>query len=115
MHAVPEGAHQHSTLDLTETYAVDAAKASFKDLIDALFCRSWIAYVPSCKRKNQRQFELQEFIESMLKDRATAPVAMEIDQITTDSSELTDAVKAQVTKHTKSLQSQVSQQTNQLN
>jgi prophage DNA circulation protein len=111
---VPEGAPQHSTLDLSETYAVESAESSFKDLIDALFCRSWTAYL-SAKEKTQRQFELQEFVESQLKERATAPVAMEIDQITTNSPELADAVQAQVAKHTKSLQSQVSRLTNQLN
>jgi hypothetical protein len=113
-HPVPEGTHQYSTLDLDEIHTVDAAEESFRDLIDALFVRSWSAYLDA-KDKNQRQLELQEYVESQLKERATAPVAMDIDQITTDSPELADAVKAQVAKQIKSLQTQVSRLTNKLN
>jgi hypothetical protein len=113
-HPVPTGAHQHSTLELHETYAVDAAEVSFKELVDALFCRSWLAYIHA-KQQTQRQLELQEYVETQLKERATQPVAMEIDQITTDSPELAEAVKAQVAQHTKSLQAQVSRLTNTLN
>jgi hypothetical protein len=43
VHPVPEGIHQHSMLDLNDTYAVDAADTSFKDLLDAPFCCSWTA------------------------------------------------------------------------
>jgi hypothetical protein len=113
VHPVPEGVHQHSTLDPTEAYAVDAAEASFKDLLDAIFCRSWTAYTKE-KEETLCQLELQEFVESQLKEQATVPMAMDVDLITTGSPELADAVKAQVAKHTKSLQSQVSGLTNKL-
>jgi hypothetical protein len=114
VHPVPQGVHQHATLDLGETYAVESAEASFKDLIDALFCRSWLTYLHA-KEDILRQLELQEFVEGQLKEQATAPVAMEVDLITTDSPELAEAVKAQVAQSTKSLQAQVSRLTNKLN
>jgi hypothetical protein len=101
-------------LDPTKAYAADAAEASFKDLLHAIFCRSWTTYTKA-KEETLCQLELQEFDESQLKEQATAPVAMDVVLITTDSPELADAVKAQVARHTKNLQSQVSRLTNKIN
>jgi hypothetical protein len=103
-----------NVLDPTKAYAADAAEASFKDLLHAIFCRSWTTYTKA-KEETLCQLELQEFDESQLKEQATAPVAMDVVLITTDSPELADAVKAQVARHTKNLQSQVSRLTNKIN
>jgi hypothetical protein len=54
------------------------------------------------------QLDLQEFVENQLKEQATAPAAMDVNLITTNSPELAKAVKAEIAKHTKSHQSQVS-------
>jgi hypothetical protein len=58
VHPVPEGVHKFASLDLSEKYAVDAPEAKFKDLLDALFCHSWTAYLHA-KYETLRQLELQ--------------------------------------------------------
>jgi hypothetical protein len=57
---------------------------------------------------------LQEFIDTTLKESSTAPVAMAVDDITTDSPQLATFVADQVTKNTEKLRAQVAQLQKQL-
>jgi hypothetical protein len=102
------------SLEPHDILAVEPAEERFKDLLEALFFRSWKVYL-DMKTEGLRQLKLQEFCEERLKDQSTAVVAMELDGVTADSSKLAKAVSKQVAKSTKSLQAQVSQLTNKLN
>jgi hypothetical protein len=65
---------------------VEAAQDSFKNLLDALFvCSSWNASYLGVKAEQQRQLELQEFMETSFKKNSTAPIAMECDNLTVES------------------------------
>jgi hypothetical protein len=108
VHPIPEGIHQHSMLDLNDMDAIDAADASFKDLLDAPFCCSWTVYIHVLEEETLCQLDLQESVKNQLKEQATAPAEMDVNLITTNSPELAKAVKAHVAKHTKSHQSLVS-------
>ncbi len=104
---LPGGVHEVASLGPDAIARVQALEEPLKALLDALFCRSWHAYLDS-KENALRQLTLQEFVESEIKEKATAPVAMEINSLTTDSPE-------QVANATRSLQKQVSRLQNQLN
>jgi hypothetical protein len=113
-HPVPSGLYESQTLEPHDIAAVEPAEERFKDLLDALFCRSWNAYC-AAKTDTLRNLELQEFCEERLKEQATATVAMDLDAVTADSPELAKAVSDQVALSTKSLQAQVTRLTNKLN
>jgi hypothetical protein len=112
--SIPTGAHEHETLSLVRQQAVEAAQDSLKNILHALFVRSWTAYL-SVKAEQQRQLELQEFIETSFKQDATCPLAMELDTLTVESPALHEFVAREIAKHTKGLQTQVSSLTNKLN
>jgi hypothetical protein len=111
---LPGGVHEVASLGPEAIARVQALEEPLKALIDALFCRSWHAYLDS-KENALRQLTLQEFAESEIKEKSTAAVAMEIDSLTTDSPEVGEAIKEQVANATRSLQQQVSRLQNQLN
>jgi hypothetical protein len=111
---LPDEAHVHGSLPLERKYPVEAAEESFTNLLEAVFVRSWNAYL-GIKAEQQRQLDLQEYLETSLKNAATAPVAMQLDNLTLDSIELKDFVASTIADQTKSLQSQISKLTNQLN
>jgi hypothetical protein len=109
-----DGVHKIVLLGPEAVTHVEALEEPLKALLDALFCRSWQAYLDS-KETTVRQLALQDFVESEIKERATAAVAMDIDSLTADSAEVGMVIKEQVANATKNLQKQVSRLQNQLN
>jgi hypothetical protein len=87
-------------------YAVIPAEESFCNLLEALFVRSWTAYL-STQEEQVRALQLKEFVDRSMKTSATAPVAMDVDNITVDSPALKDFVADEVTKATEALRKQV--------
>jgi flagellar biosynthesis/type III secretory pathway M-ring protein FliF/YscJ len=75
--------------------------------LDSLFVRSWDNYL-AAKEDQARQLTLKEFVDLTLKEHSTAPAAMDLDQITTDSPALAAFIADQVTKSTAKLRSQIS-------
>jgi hypothetical protein len=111
--SIPTEAHEHGTLSLERQHALEAAGDTLKNILSALFTRSWSAYL-GVKAEQQRQLELQEFVETSFKKTATIPVAMDIDQITLDSPALKEFISKEITGKTKGLQAQVSSLQNKL-
>jgi hypothetical protein len=111
---LPGGVHEIASLGPEAIARVMPLEEPLKALLDALFCRSWQAYLDS-KETTVRQLALQDFVESEIKERATAAVAMDIDSLTADSAEVGMVIKEQVANATKNLQKQVSRLQNQLN
>jgi hypothetical protein len=111
---LPEEAHEDAMLSIERQLPIIAGKEPLKNLLHSLFVQSWNAYL-AVKADQQRQLDLQEFLEASLKDSATAPVAMMLDGLTLESPELQEFVTSAIANQTKSLQSQVSKLNNQLN
>ena len=103
----PTPAHTFQSLDEDRNALVMPAAQTLRDLLDALFVRSWDTYL-AAKEEQARQLTLKAFVDITLKERSTAPVAMELDQVTTDSPALAAFIADQVTKSTAKLRSQVS-------
>jgi hypothetical protein len=81
----------------------------YANLLTALLVRSCDYYLET-QAEQAQQLMLKEFIDTMLKESATAPVAMELDQITANSpQQLAAFVTNQVNKTTEKLRHQVSQ------
>ena len=87
-------------------YAVIPAEETFCNLLKALFVRSWTAYL-SAQEDQSRALQLKEFVDRAMKTDATAPVSMDVDNITVDSPALKDFVADQVTQATEALRKQV--------
>jgi hypothetical protein len=111
--SIPTEAHEHETLSPVRQEAVEAAEDSLKNILHALFVRSWTAYL-GVKAEQQRQLELQEFIETSFKQDATDPVSMELDTLTVESPALHEFIAREIAKNTKGLQIQVSSLQNKL-
>jgi hypothetical protein len=103
----PAPAHTFPSLNDIQTERVLPAATVLKDLLNALFVRSWDNYL-AAKEDQARQLTLKEFVDLTLKEQSTAPVAMDFDQVTTNSPELAAFITDQVTKSTAKLRSQVS-------
>jgi hypothetical protein len=68
-----------------------------------LFVHSWDDYL-DIQADQAQQLTLKDFIDTTIKESATAPVALELDQIMDNSHpQLTAFVAEQVTKTTKKL------------
>jgi hypothetical protein len=102
----PEPAHTYPSMDCDRTAIVDGSNLA--NLLDTLFVRSWDIYL-AAKEEQARQLTLKEFVDLTLKESATAPVAMNLDQIATDSPELATSFSEQVTKSTSKLRGQAAQ------
>jgi hypothetical protein len=109
-----EEAHEHATLSLDRQHPVEPGEEPLRNLLEALFVQSWNAYL-GVKAEQQRQLDLQEFLEVSLKTTATEVVAMELDSLTLESPELQEFVNSAIAAKTKGLQTQVSKLNNQLN
>jgi hypothetical protein len=78
------------------------------NLLTDLFVLSWDGYLETQPRQ-ARQLTPKDVIDTTLKETATTPVAMELDQIMADSPQLAAFVTDQATKSTDKLCCQVSQ------
>jgi hypothetical protein len=109
----PAPAHTFPSITNERGYAVEPAADTLKILCEAMFVRSWDTYTQA--REDQvRLLTLKEFVDTTLKETVTAPVAMALDDITTDSPQLAEFVSDQVTKSTAKLRGQVAQLQKQL-
>jgi hypothetical protein len=104
----PQPAHTYPSIDTDRTNAIEPAGATLANLLDALFTRSWDTYL-AAKEEQARQLTLKEFVDPTLIESAAAPVAMDLDQITSDSPELAAFIADQVTKGTAKLRGHISQ------
>jgi hypothetical protein len=91
----PNEPYQHGTLSAARIRAVSTLEDSFKDLISTLYVRTWKAYL-SAKNCDERDLLLQAFVKDRLKRSSTEPVAMQQDNITTESLALEDLINTRI-------------------
>jgi hypothetical protein len=110
----PNEPHEHGTLSAARARAVGPIEDAFKDLIHTLFVRSWKAYL-SAKKQDERDLELQAFVQDRLKRSATEPVAMELDTITADSPALEALINTKISAREQRMEKMISRLSNQVN
>jgi hypothetical protein len=110
----PNEPYQHGTLSADRIRAVSPLEETFKDMINILFVRTWKAYL-SAKDRDERDQELQAFVEDRLKRSATEPVAMQLDNITTESPALEDLINTRISAREKRMEKMISRLSNQVN
>jgi hypothetical protein len=110
----PNEPHEYGTLSATRARAVNPIEDAFKDLIHTLFVRSWQAYL-SAKKQDERDLELQTFVQDHLKRSATEPVAMELDTITADSPALEALINTRISAREQRMEKMISRLSNQVN
>jgi hypothetical protein len=101
------------TLDEDDTRPVKDLLIPFKSLLAALFVRSWDVYCNTVY-SNKLLLETKEFVDFQLKETATMDAVMALDDNRITEDTVNNLVAAQVTKHTKQLQTKLDRLTNQL-
>jgi hypothetical protein len=110
----PGEAYQHNSLDGASVDAVSQVQDSFKDLIHTLFVRTWETYI-SRKDQDARDLVLREFVNLRMKQSATEPVAMDLDNITADSPALDALINSKVAERNSHLEKLVNKLSKQVN
>jgi hypothetical protein len=87
----------------TQFYLLKSSSTSSSQL------SSFKAGMPTFPRKTNKPelSRLKEFVDTTMKTNATAPVSMDINQVTTNSTALADFLTSQVTKATENLRKQM--------
>jgi hypothetical protein len=110
----PNEPYQHGTLSAARIRAISTLEDTFKDLISTLFVRTWKAYL-SAKDRDERDLLLQAFVEDRLKRSSTEPVAMQLDNITTESPALEDLINTRISAREQRMEKLISRLSNQVN
>jgi hypothetical protein len=107
VHPVPSCIHEYMILDPHNITAKEPTnKERFKDLIVALFCWSWTAYLDAKTNTLCQDSNSKNSANNNSRNKPTLPIAIEPDGVTAYSPKLAKAVHEQVAKSTKSLQAQ---------
>lgn len=106
-------AHTFPSLSNEAGYTVEPTAAGLNFLLNSFFVQRWDTYLQA-KAEEARLLLLKEFIDTTLKESATVPVAMALNEITMESPQLAAFVSDQVKKFTDKLRGQVSQLQKQL-
>ena len=102
----PNDTHIAGSLTQEQVDSVEPAVSSLKELLEALFARSWDTYLTR-KAEISRHVAVRSFVEENLREDATADAAMDLEDITVNSKKLGDLVTAQVNAGTKKLQQKI--------
>ena len=99
-----------------KSFLIDAPRIGvkhFKECVTLLFFESWRLYEQAVNQ-NKKKLALKKLTDSITKEKATAAVAMDLDEPEKAKQVLDEYVKTTVDKQTKSLQQKINRLANQL-